>query len=69
VATHIDADGTVTLPDPGPDPEPAYGAQLARILLRHLDRLPDRIDVGGLVPIVPGSLGTSSEADHDVDPS
>jgi hypothetical protein len=69
MATHIDADGTVTLPDPGPDPEPAYGAQLARILLRHLDRLPDRIDVGGLVPIVPGSLGTSSEADHDVDPS
>ena len=26
------------LPDPGPDPEPAYGAHLARLLLRHLDR-------------------------------
>ena len=70
VAVHVDdADGTVILPDPGPDPEPAYGAHLARLLLRHLDRLPDRIDMGGLIPVVPGSLGTSSEAGHDQDPS
>ena len=70
VAVHVDdADGTVILPDPGPDPEPAYGAHLARLLLRYLDRLPDRIDMGGLIPVVPGSLGTSSEAGHDQDPS
>ena len=66
VSNHVeDAEGTVLLPDPGPDPEPAYGTHLARLLLRHLDRLPDRIDMGGLIPVAPGSLGTSSEADDE----
>ncbi len=41
----------------------AYGSRLARLLLARLDRLPDRIDIGGLVPITPGSLGRSTQVD------
>ncbi len=55
--------GGIDLPDPGADPVAAYGSRLARLLLARLDRLPDRIDIGGLVPITPGSLGRSTQVD------